>query len=64
MNDEKTVFACNPAALDAEQRARYKVLTERLFASAGRKASELPNNFAFDFAANEQNIRDVFTGEL
>lgn len=35
MKTQKTIFACNPAAMDKEQRARYSLSTERLFAGKG-----------------------------
>ncbi len=58
MNNEETVFACNPSALDKEQRARYSVLTKQLIA-AKQEVRELPDGYTFHFAANPQSIKDV-----
>ncbi|MDQ3712127.1 MAG: hypothetical protein M3388_07910 [Acidobacteriota bacterium] len=58
MNNEETVFACNPSALDKEQRARYSVLTKQLIA-AKQELRELPDGYAFHFPANSQAIKDV-----
>lgn len=58
MKNEKTVFACNPAAMDKEQRARYTILIEQLFATK-RNVRELPDGYAADFPANSQIIKDA-----
>jgi len=58
MNNKETVFACNPSALDKEQRARYSVLTKQLIA-AKQEVRELPDGYTFHFAANPQSIKDV-----
>ncbi len=58
MKNEETVFACNPAAMDKEQRARYSVLTKQLFAVRS-EVRELPDGYAIGFSANSQNIKDV-----
>ncbi|MDQ3064253.1 MAG: hypothetical protein M3R14_15540 [Acidobacteriota bacterium] len=58
MKKEETIFACNPSALDKEQRARYTVLTKQLF-STRQEAKELPDGYAVGFSANSQAIKDV-----
>lgn len=58
MKNKETIFACNPAALDKEQRARYAVLTKQLFA-ARRDVRELPDGYAVGFSANPQTIKDA-----
>ncbi len=58
MKNEETVFACNPAAMDKQQRARYSVLTKQLFA-VGREVRELPDGYALRCEANSQIIKDV-----
>lgn len=58
MNNEETVFACNPSALDKEQRARYAVLTKQLIATK-QEVNELADGYAFHFPANPQSIKDV-----
>lgn len=58
MKNEETVFVCNPAAMDKEQRARYSVLTKQLFA-ARREIRELSDGYALRCAANSQMIKDV-----
>lgn len=58
MKNDKTIFACNPSALDKEQWARYKVLTKQLF-SSGRKISELPDGCTVSFQADSQTIKDT-----
>lgn len=58
MNNEETVFACNPSALGKEQRARYSVLTKQLIA-AKLEVQELPDGYSLRYAANPQAIKDV-----
>ncbi len=58
MKKEETVFACNPSALDKEQRARYSFLTKQLFATK-QEVKELPDGYAVRFPANPQAIKDV-----
>ena len=58
MKKEETIFACNPAAMDKEQRARYSVLTKRLFASK-KEIQELTDGYAVGFSANPQTIKDA-----
>lgn len=58
MKNKETVFVCNPAAMDKDQRARYTILTKQLFESK-REIQELPNGYAFGFSANSQTIKDV-----
>ena len=58
MKKEETVFACNPSAMDKEQRARYSVLTKQLFAT-GKEIQELPDGYAVRFSANPQTIKDA-----
>lgn len=58
MKNEETIFVCNPAAMDKEQRARYTILTKQLFASK-REILELPNGYAVGFSANSQTIKDI-----
>lgn len=58
MKNERTVFVCNPSAMNKEQRARYSVLTEQLFASR-REIQELPNGYAVNFSASAQTIKDT-----
>lgn len=58
MKNEKTAFACNPSALDGEQRARYTVLTKQLFAMK-QEVKELPDGYAVRFPANSQIIKDT-----
>ena len=58
MKKEKTIFACNPSALDKEQKARYSVLTKQLFATK-REIQELPDGYAVGFSANPQTIKDA-----
>lgn len=58
MKNEKTIFACNPLALDKEQRARYTVFTKQLF-SSGREVSELPDGYRVSFQAASQTIKDT-----
>jgi hypothetical protein len=58
MKIEKTAFACNPEAMDKEQRARYTILTKQLFATR-REVRELPDGYAVDFSANPQTIKDA-----
>ena len=58
MKNEETIFACNPAALDKEQRARYTVLTKQLFTTK-RDVRELPDGYAVGFPANPQTIKDA-----
>ncbi len=58
MNNEETVFACNPSALDKEQRARYGVVTKQLIATK-QEVNELADGYAFHFPANQQTIKDV-----
>lgn len=58
MKKEEIIFACNPAAMDKEQRARYSVLTKQLFASR-REIQEFPDGYAVRFSANPQTIKDA-----
>lgn len=58
MENENTIFACNPSALDTEQRARYTVLIKELF-SARREIRELPDGYTVEFAADSQTIKDA-----
>lgn len=58
MKIEKTAFACNPEAMDKEQRARYTILTKQLFATKGN-VRELPDGYADGFSANPQTIKDA-----
>lgn len=58
MKNEETVFACNPAAMDKEQRARYSVLTKRLFDGKG-EIRELPDGYVVGFEASPQTIKDA-----
>jgi hypothetical protein len=58
MKKEETIFACNPSVLDKEQRARYTVLTNQLFAS-GREVSEMPDGCTVSFQADSQTIKDT-----
>lgn len=58
MNNEETIFACNPSALNKEQRARYTVLTEQLIADK-QEVRELPDGYALRYAANPQSIKDL-----
>lgn len=54
----ETVFACNPSALDKDQRARYSVLTKQLIAEK-QEVQELPDGYALRYSANPQSIKDV-----
>lgn len=58
MKKEETIFACNPSAMNKEQRARYSVLTKQLFASK-TGIQELPDGYAVGFSANPQTIKDA-----
>lgn len=58
MKNENTTFACNPSALDQEQRARYAVLTKQLF-SARRDIRELSDGYEVGFAADSQTIKGL-----
>ncbi len=58
MNKEEAVFACNPSALDREQRARYGVLIKQLTA-AKQEVNELADGYALRYPANPQTIKDV-----
>jgi hypothetical protein len=58
MKNEEIVYACNPYALDKEQRARYGNLTKQLI--AGKQAvNELSDGYEIRYPANPQNIKDV-----
>lgn len=58
MKKEETIFACNPSAMDKEQRARYTILTKQLFGEK-REVRELPDGYEIGFAANPQTIKDA-----
>jgi len=58
MKNEEIVYACNPSALDKDQRARYSVLTKQLIA-AKQEMQELSDGYALRFPANSQTIKDV-----
>lgn len=58
MKKAETIFACNPAAMDKEQQARYSVLTKQLFASK-KEIQELPDGYAVGFSANPQTIKET-----
>ena len=55
---EEAPFACNPKALDQDQRARYKIVTAQLLA-AKQEVHELPDGYALRFDSSAQNIKDT-----
>jgi hypothetical protein len=56
-NDE-IPFACNIAALNKDQRARYSALTKKLVAEK-QEVRELPDGYAFRFAPSSERIKDL-----
>ncbi len=52
---QESPFACNMLALDAEGRKRHKVISERMRAAV-KVVQDLPDGYAFRFAAEESTI--------
>ncbi|MEP6850178.1 MAG: hypothetical protein ABI999_15070 [Acidobacteriota bacterium] len=56
--DVEIPFACNPKALNATERDRYKVVTQELLATK-KEVKELPDGFGLRFESDSENIRKV-----